>query len=247
MAQDPIDSINEALRSMESLAGERSKKPRREKEDRDSKRRGGFFRRTVFALLALVVAVALPFLVLVRTSVFLYQEYSIYHWLSLAGGAAATVILLLIYAFLIRKRIRLKGGTPAWITRSVVALVLVYCGYALVYISGSNVKSVELRSTYRSLHPIMRVAVSTLVLVDREMVITDTERQPEDYERMGLPARERSLHYQQETGYAHAVDLRTIGRSQWKNWLVATYFRAMGFRTLRHVGTADHLHVSLPL
>jgi len=25
------------------------------------------------------------------------------------------------------------------------------------------------------------------------------------------------------------------------------YFHLMGFRTLRHVGTADHLHVELPL
>jgi hypothetical protein len=44
----------------------------------------------------------------------------------------------------------------------------------------------------------------------------------------------------------HAVDLRTIGRAEWKNVLLNWYFRSMGFRTLRHVGTADHLHVSLP-
>jgi len=30
-----------------------------------------------------------------------------------------------------------------------------------------------------------------------------------------------------------------------KNRLVQLYFVAMGFDTLRHVGTADHLHVEL--
>jgi len=55
------------------------------------------------------------------------------------------------------------------------------------------------------------------------------------------------LHARQRDGWAHAVDLRTIGRSAIVNLLVEWYFRAMGFRTLRHVGTADHLHVELPI
>jgi hypothetical protein len=43
------------------------------------------------------------------------------------------------------------------------------------------------------------------------------------------------------------MDLRTKGRSQARNALTVAYFRIMGFRSLRHVGTADHLHVSLPV
>jgi hypothetical protein len=70
-------------------------------------------------------------------------------------------------------------------------------------------------------------------------------RQPEDYERMGLSTNGASLHYRQADGYAHAVDLRTRGRSPGRNILIRLYFEAMGFDTLRHVGTADHLHVSL--
>jgi hypothetical protein len=49
----------------------------------------------------------------------------------------------------------------------------------------------------------------------------------------------------QEDGYAYAVDIRTLGRPEWRTRLVSLYFRAMGFGTLRHVGTADHLHVYL--
>jgi hypothetical protein len=247
MPEDPVKSIEEALQSMESLAGTSSRKPSTSRNRSDPERqRRGFLRRWVTRLVLLLLATALPFFVLVRLSVFLYLKYGVNHWFALGGGVLATTALLLIYTFLIRKRIRIRGGTPAWFARGLLVLVVVYCGYALVYVSGSNVKSDDLRSTYRSLHPIMRVAVSTLVIADREMVITDTERTPADYDRMGLPQRERSLHYRQENGYVHAVDLRTLGRPEWKNSLVVVYFRIMGFHTLRHVGTADHLHVSLP-
>jgi hypothetical protein len=64
---------------------------------------------------------------------------------------------------------------------------------------------------------------------------------------MGLPVNDGTLHYRQRDGWAHAVDLRTNGRGEVVNRLVELYFRVMGFRTLRHVGTADHLHVELPL
>jgi len=64
---------------------------------------------------------------------------------------------------------------------------------------------------------------------------------------MGLAPNGRVLHYVQPDGYAHAADLRTTGRSELKNRLVQAYFWSMGFATLRHVGTGDHLHVELSL
>ncbi len=64
---------------------------------------------------------------------------------------------------------------------------------------------------------------------------------------MGLPLYEGTLHFKQADGYAHAVDLRTLGHSAVRNFLMRGYCGVMGFRTLRHVGTADHLHVSLPI
>jgi hypothetical protein len=96
---------------------------------------------------------------------------------------------------------------------------------------------------YTATHPLLRIAVSTLILVDRDAVITDLARTADDYPRMGLPIHPRSLHYRQEDGWVHAVDLRT--RGPLRSLLVEWYFRAMGFDTLRHVGTADHLHVAL--
>jgi hypothetical protein len=62
---------------------------------------------------------------------------------------------------------------------------------------------------------------------------------------MGLPVSRESLHYRQADGWVHAVDLRT--HAGLKSLLVQWYFDLMGFDTLRHVGTHDHLHVSLPL
>jgi hypothetical protein len=62
---------------------------------------------------------------------------------------------------------------------------------------------------------------------------------------MGLPVFENSLHFEQESGYVHAVDLRTIGQSEFRNLMLEYSFRLLGFRTLRHTGTADHLHVEI--
>jgi hypothetical protein len=120
-----------------------------------------------------------------------------------------------------------------------------YCLYALVYLSGANAKTEEIRATYSALNPVLRVATSTLLLVDREGVLTNTGRTREDYERWGMPVNEASLHLPQADGFVYAVDIRTIGRPEWMNRAVAVYFRVMGFETIRHVGTADHLHVGL--
>jgi len=158
-----------------------------------------------------------------------------------------TALVLLIYTAWVSKRLAGKARLPGAVTKTVFAVVGAYCLYALIYLSSLNVKGAELRQEYRSLHPLLRLATSTFILVDRDLMITDVEREARDYARMGLPFYEHSLHLVQEDGYAHAVDLRTIGRSEWRNILLLAYFRAMGFRTLRHVGTADHLHLSLPL
>ena len=90
-----------------------------------------------------------------------------------------------------------------------------------------------------------RLGVSTVIFLDRDLVVTDADRQPEDYKRMGLKANKRSLHYKQSNGYSHALDIRTNGRGELRNTLLRGYFTLMGFNTLRHGGTGDHLHISL--
>ena len=203
--------------------------------------------RVVYRTGQIAVLIVLPFFVLIFSSVFVYRNYAVPTWPALLVGVLLTALILLFYAVWLVKRF--SGGIH--VSRTMLRLVLgvvgAYSLYALVYLSSLNVKDPEIRSYYVSLHPLLRVATSTFVLVDRDLVITDLLREPRDYVKMGLPIYEGSLHFKQEDGYAHAVDLRTVGHGELRNFLMKAYFRIIGFRTLRHVGTADHLHVSLPL
>lgn len=198
-----------------------------------------------FAVTVLVLIV-LPFVVLLRTSTYLYLDRAVAGWLALASGGALALVVLTLYGAWASKR--LTGTARARFVAKWVALplVLFYCGYTLLHLASVNAKTVRVQSYYTSLHPILRAAVATLILADDELVVTDLSRTPEDYAAMGLPVYEASLHYPQKDGYVHAMDLRTIGRPMWRNILTQNYFRLLGLRTLRHVGSADHLHVSLP-
>jgi len=206
----------------------------------------GAWRKWVARLGLAAAALCLPFFALVGTAVGLYRHLGLPTWLALVCAVALTAALLISYAVWVWKRLGGRWRWPRYAARTALAVVGAYSIYSLLYLSSYNVKEEALRSRYRSLHPLLRIAASTFVLVDRDLVITDMSREPEDYEAMGLPLYERSLHFIQEDGYAHALDLRTLGRSEWRNRLLQAYFIALGFRTSRHVGTADHLHVSLP-
>jgi hypothetical protein len=183
--------------------------------------------------------------VLVRGSVSLYQGLGFPTWLALGVAAGIALGILTLYGVWISRRL---SGTPRtgmvarWIA---LPVVICYCGYALVFLGRDNVKTDAVRATYLATHPLLRIALTTVILFDRDLVITDLARAPEDYVRMGLTVREGSMHYPQADGWVHAVDIRTAGRGAVPNTAVWLYFRAMGFSTLRHRGTADHLHVAL--
>ncbi|WP_020404541.1 hypothetical protein [Gracilimonas tropica] len=199
------------------------------------------------ALFILFGMVILPFFLLIRTSVFLNLAKGWNAWLSLGGGIFATVLLLVFYLFLFFRKYPNKKLLLKLSLSGAGILVFSFCLYGVMYLSSVNAKSEDIRNVYRSMHPVLRVAVATTTLADGDLVITDIRRAPEDYERMGLPLNERSLHYPQaETGYVHAVDLRTKNRSEIRNILLQYSLEAMGFYTLRHTGTGDHLHISFP-
>ena len=159
-----------------------------------------------------------------------------------------TVFILILYFSFIYGRITGKvGNAKSFKVRFVFAILLVigYSTYAVVYLSDSNVKSPEIKTTYTSLHPILRLSISTIVFIDKSLLITDGKRLPEDYKKMELKTKRQSLHYVQSDGYVHAVDIRTKNQSEFRNNLLKIYFKMMGLNTLRHVGTEDHLHISL--
>lgn len=196
-------------------------------------------------LARLVAVVALPFVVLVRGAVFFYEYGNVPAWLAVSVSALLTIGLVTLYArWLLR---RFTGRPPVMLLAKWVALPLVvfYCGFSLLYLSNVNAKADGVRAYYTTVHPLLRLALSTWILVDDRLVVTDMRRAREDYAKMGLPVNETSLHYRQADGWVHAVDLRTGNRGWIRNRLLQFYFWAMGFNTLRHVGTADHLHVDL--
>ncbi len=194
-----------------------------------------------------VLLAVLPFIILVRGGVFAYQQWGLGAWPSLAVSTAATALLLACYAWAASRRL----GAGKWIRKFAVRVAALAAAafvlYSLLVIAGGNVKSEEVRAEYSALHPLLRMGVSVFVLADADAVITDADRTPGFYARAGVPANESSLHFRQDDGFVHALDLRTINRPEWRNLAAELAFRAMGFHTLRHVGTADHLHVSLRL
>lgn len=201
--------------------------------------------RVSITLGTLIGLIILPFFFLIRFSVYLNLNAGLSAWMSLIGGIAATICLLLAYLFVLsfkveNKRLLMKIGGIG-----VSSMVLGYCLFSLFYLSSVHAKSEDVQSVYRSMHPILRVAVSTVTLADSDIVITDIARGRGDYGRMGLPVNQTSLHYRQANGYVHAVDIRTLDRGFIRNMLLRGSLELMGFRTIRHVGTADHLHVEL--
>jgi len=209
--------------------------------------RVGLRRTVLVAVLRVAVILLLPFVVLVRSSVFLYARGGAPTWLALAGGALLALLVVTAYAAWLSHRLSGRARVSVMAKSVAGPLVVAYCGYALLYLSALHAKSPVVRAEYRAVHPLLRIAVATLTLADRGLVITDLERVPADYPAMGLPVYDGSLHYEQADGWAHAMDLRTSGRGTIANGLRQLYFAAMGFGTLRHVGTADHLHVELAL
>jgi len=205
----------------------------------------GYF---LYQIIKIPLLLALPFVILIRGAVLLHSNYEWMPWPALFGGAIAAVIILIIYLSFLHGKITGKMTSKGALKRrSIIALILVlgYCLHGVLFLSSRNAKGTEVQSEYTKLHPILRLGVSTLVWMDKDLIMTDGSRSPEDYKKMGLKTIKRSLHYEQKNGYSHAFDIRTNGRSELRNNLLNIYFKMMGFNTLRHVGTADHLHISL--
>jgi hypothetical protein len=239
-----LDSLN--LGPIKPQKEPKERKRREEKKHRWFGKTRLLLRIVIFPFKWMLVF-TLPFLLLVRGSVWAYQGLHWGTWTSLAAGVFATLLLFLMYASWVWKRITGKRNVPKLLARGLIVLVVGYTGYTLLYLSAANAKTPEVKAYFTSLHPMLRLSASTFLLFDREAVVTDTQRTAEDYLKMGLPVNETSLHFKLDDRYVHALDLRTQGRPEWKNALTARYFASMGFRTLRHVGTADHLHISLPI
>lgn len=191
--------------------------------------------------------VVLPFFIQIRTAVYLNQIESWNGWASLGGGVVATIVFLSILMFIVFRKVKSKKMLFQIVSGSLTMLVGGFTIYGLMYLNSVNAKSESVQEVYQTLHPILRVTIASVTLAENELVITDIKRTQEDYVAMGLTPLQSSMHYVQEDGFVHAIDLRTIGHSELRNNSLEWSLKLLGFKTIRHVGTADHLHVSLPV
>ncbi len=204
--------------------------------------------RIVYAIFKVIFILTLPFILLIRGAVYVHHEYNPGAFFSLAGGGVLAVIVFIVYLSFVSGYISKKLRVMRSLRRKGAIALLIVAGYSihgLFFLSSRNIKSPGLKKEVTDLHPILRVAVSTIIFIDKDLIITDASRTPEDYKKMGLKTNTTSLHYKQKDNYAYAMDLRTNSRSEVRNFFLKLYFRLMGFNTLRHNGTGDHLHISL--
>lgn len=202
----------------------------------------------IYEFIKLVFLLIFPFILLIRGAVFLHESYALAPWISTMGGVGFSAVLLFVYFSFFYGRLTGKlGGFDALKRRFLIAvlLMILFSLQGILFFSSDNMKTANIKNEISEVHPILRLSVSTLIYLDKGLLITDAQRQPEDYVKMGLKQKSHSLHYEQTDGYTHALDLRTKNRSELRNTMTKWYFKMMGFNTLRHVGTEDHLHISL--
>lgn len=205
-------------------------------------------RKIIFFIIKILFIFIAPFILLIRGANYVHRFYEWNAWLALLAGMFFTAVLLLIYLVFIQGKLTGRLGTMNSLKNKFILTLILVVGYSihgLLFLSADNIKNQSIKKEYQSLHPILRISLSTLIHLDEELILTDAKRQPEDYRKMGLKTNRNSLHYKQPSGFVHAVDIRTNNRSEFRNWIVECYFKLMGFNTLRHTGTADHLHISI--
>jgi cytochrome c biogenesis factor len=244
-------SIQKPLQTEEILriVSEMEQSVQQGKSSRNQKKKRSFFswvRRILVSISLVTLTISSTILFLPRLSIY-YTSLEFNPAISIGFAIFVLFFIWLIILTLISILITGKPIVNRFVRNSVLFTLLIYTIFTTFFMSGTNFKSKGIQETYLNLHPVLRLGLTTTILVDSDLMITDAQRTKEDYKKWGLSPLERSDHYvQKNTGYVHAADIRTIGRPEWKNQLTELAFKLMGFKTLRHVGTADHLHISIP-
>lgn len=195
--------------------------------------------------LLFLFSIVIPIPVFLRMSVSFYQNHHFGDWTSIILGFIVALIVWSVFGWFVLCKLN-KIRYVVRIFRKIAVFVFVFqLALGSVYISGAHLKNESLKESYRQVHPILRMSIVVSAMISPDLVMTDLSRSRQDYQRMGLPRKEFSLHFVQPSGYVHAIDIRTKGKSEIRNSLLHFGFWICGFSTKRHVGTADHLHVSL--
>ena len=189
-------------------------------------------------VITFIIALILSFFLLIKGSIHLYQHN--YHYATSIFLACSGVGIMnyLIFKLLSKK---VKFGWTVFITYTLLSAYLIFCLYPR---NEKNFKSNEIKKEYNDLHPLLRLGVGTLFLIDRNSIMTDGSRTLKDCEIMKINY--LSDHRIHDDGYCYAIDISVRDRSEIRNFFVGLYFKIMGYYTLRHdQGFGDHYHISL--
>ena len=208
---------------------------------------GRLLRRSVSWVMGMGILVATLFAILVRGSVFSYDTWAFGASLSLVSAVLMTVPLLLLGARVIIRGRGIVRRFQLMLIRSAIMIAFIYIGYAVLYVASTNAVPDEIREEYQTIHPLLRLAASPVIVFDPSAFRHPDGSVLEDYRLMGLSANEANLHFVQKDDLIHSLDLVTDNRSEWRNRAIELGFWAFGFHSLRHRGLGDHLHVSLRL
>ena len=208
---------------------------------------GRLLRRSVSWVMGMGILVATLFAILVRGSVFSYDTWAFGASLSLVSAVLMTVPLLLLGARVIIRGRGIVRRFQLMLIRGAIMIAFIYIGYAVLYVASTNAVPDEIREEYQTIHPLLRLAASPVIVFDPSAFRHPDGSVLEDYRLMGLSANEANLHFVQANDLIHSLDLVTDNRSEWRNRAIELGFWALGFHSLRHRGVGDHLHVSLRL
>lgn len=194
----------------------------------------------------LIMCVIIPIACTIRVPLYMWQG-GMGVWQALLVGMLACTVYWIVFSFFLMSRWLGVSESFAWASklRFLFWIIIAANLYFVAVVPLQNLKHGELKSEYQQVHPILRLGVRYLALIDKSLIVTDMSRAKGDYAKMKLKPLERSKHYPQVDGWVYAVDLRTKHKSPILNYCVQAYFQLMGFETLRHDGTYDHLHISL--
>src|SRR5262245_61447296 len=111
------------------------------------------------AFLKVALIIVLPFAVLVRGSVFIYEHGKTPVWVAVLTAAFLTGGVITLYAVWLARKLTKRGGRGGralivplakWVA---LPLLLFYCTYSLLYLASVNAKSPPVRAYYHSVHP----------------------------------------------------------------------------------------------
>ena len=104
----------------------------------------------------------------------MHENYTSSPEIAILAGALSTMFLLLLYFIYLYFKTTGKLGNGSSIKLKMFlagSMVIVYCFNGLFFLNGGHAKTEAVQKEFTSLHPILRLSISTILLVDRDLIL----------------------------------------------------------------------------